>query len=271
MTVLIDDTLATMFLTIPLREGWIEPPMPVELRTGLTAAEVTEDDVALLPVPEATLLTRTHVIDRSMAIVHDGVGPVAMRTPVRPDEIEGAEVVLRDVGAAGKALARALMTAYFGIDAAAFVCAHDAPAAAPVVIEEGVAALAEAASGFREDLARSWFIMTGKPYVSHVTVVGVRALARDADDQLATMRSLLDTGLERRRDARRLIREATGVDTEALAAMTTKMRYRLEPDDQEPARMLAERGTRGTAWGRSLPAFRDQLGPTGNTGDTEGD
>jgi hypothetical protein len=271
MTVLIDDTLATMFLTIPLREGWIEPPKPVELRIGLAAADVTEDDVALLPVPEATLLTRTHVIDRSIAIVHDGTGPVAMHTPVRPDEIQGAEVLLREVGASGEALARALMTAYFGIDATAFMHVQEAPAGAPVVVEEGVAALAEAETGFREDLVRSWFIMTGRSFVSHVTVVGVRALARDADDQIAALRSLLDTGLERRRDARRLIREATGVDTEALARMTTKMRYRLEPDDQEPARMLVERGTRGTAWGRSLPAFRDQLGPTANTGDTEGD
>lgn len=260
MTVLIDDTMATAFLTTPVREGWLESSPAIEARPGLRAGDVTENDVALLPLPEATLLTRTHVIDRSVAIVHDGVGMIAMRTPVRPDEIEEATVYLVNVGASGETLARALMTPYFGIQPAAFVRDASPPADAQVVVSEGAGALAPVESGFREDLARSWFIMTGKPYVSHVTVVGVRALARDADDLLAALRAARETGWERRRDVRRAIREASGVDADTLAEVTGRMRFALEPEDQEPARMLVERGTRGTDYGRSLPAYREQLG-----------
>lgn len=268
MTTLIDDTMATAFLTTPAREGWLDAAGPIEHRAGLRAADVTEDDVALLPVPEATLLTRTHVIDRAVAIVHDGVGMIAMRTPVRPDEIDAATVYLRDVGAAGEALARALMTPYFGIDATSYT-RDEPPADANVVVSEGAAALQAQEGGFREDLARSWFIMTGKPYVSHVTVVGVRALARGADDQVQALRDALAVGWERRRDVRRIIREATGVDADTLAEVTNRMRFALAPEDQEPARMLVERGTRGTGWGRSLPAFRDQLGPLSETKDDD--
>src|SRR5699024_11025312 len=112
------------------------------------------------------------------------------------------------------------------------------------------------------DLARSWFIMTGKPYVSHVTVVGVQALARDADVQLRILRTLLETGYERRRDVRRTIREAAGVDAETLAEISGRMRYSLDPEDQEPLRMLVEQGTGGTGYSNTLPAFRDQLGST---------
>ncbi|HEV2129228.1 MAG TPA: MqnA/MqnD/SBP family protein [Thermomicrobiales bacterium] len=268
MTILIDDTTATAFLTAPVREGWFEGDPPIEVRADLRAADVTEDDVALLPLPEATLLTRTHVIDRSVAIVHDGVGMVAMWTPARPDEIEGPVVCLRDVGASGEALVRALLKPFFGIEATKIAPRDDPPADAQVIITEGAEALAPSESGFREDLARSWFIMTGKPFVSHVTVIGVRALARDGDEQLAALKKAVETGWERRRDVRRMIREQSGIESEPLAEVTNRMRFLMEPDDQEPARMLAERGTWGTDYGRTLPAYRDQLRRVESEGET---
>ncbi len=258
MTILIDDALATAFLTMPVREGWVDDGAGIEIRAGLTAADVTADDIALLPLPEATLLTRTHVIDRSVAIVHDGAGMVAMRTPVRPDEIDQVPVYLHEVGASGEVLTRALLRAYFGIEATE-LSRDDPPADAQVVVSEGAGALLPVETGFREDLARSWFIMTGKAYVSHVTVVGVGALAREPDDALARLRAALDAGWERRRDVRLAIRESQPVDPGMLAEATGRIRFTLEPDDQEPARLLGERGTWGTAYGRTLPAYRDQL------------
>ena len=260
MAILIDDTLATMFFTTPVREGWIDAAESVQVEADLRADGITEDDVALVPAPEATLLTRTHVIDRSVAVVHDGAGMLSMWTPVRPDEIDEAVVYLRDVGASGEVLTRALLRPFFGIEATELTRDQEPPEDPRVVVTEGAEALTDPPDGFREDLARTWFIMTGKPYVSHVTVIGVRALARDADEQLAVLRSAVEAGWERRRDVRRGIREATGVDSDRLSDVTGKMRFALEPADQEPLRMMVERGTWGTGYGRSLPAFRDQLG-----------
>ncbi len=263
MTVLIDNTMATAFMSVPAREGWVETATPVKIAQGLRAGDIGEDDVALLPVPEATLLTGTHVIDRSVAVIQDGVGFVAMRTLVRPDEIDRAEIHLREVGVSGEVLARALMAPYFGIEATAYLRGAPATDQSDVIVEEGAAALASAVPGHREDLARSWFIWTGKPFVSHVTVVGVRALATNVDEQVDTLRALQAAGWERRRDVRRILREETGVDADALVTVTNRMRFSLEPDDQEPARLLVERGTRGTEFGRSLPAWRDQIGASG--------
>lgn len=266
MTILIDDSTATAFLTTPAREGWLMGHTGFEIRAGLRAADVTEDDVALVPLPEATLLTRTHVIDRSVAVVQDGVGVVSMRTSARPDEIEQPTVYLQQVGAASEALVRALLKPYFGIDSSEIVYTDDPPTAAQVVVMDGIDSLAPVEDGFREDLVRSWFIMTGKPFVSHVTVIGVRALARDADAQLAALRSAADAGWERRRDIRRMVRGQSGIDVDSLAEVTNRMRFSMEPEDQEPARMLAERGSWGTPYARTLPAYRDQLELTDDEG-----
>ncbi|MDQ4044606.1 MAG: hypothetical protein M3173_04055, partial [Chloroflexota bacterium] len=78
----------------------------------------------------------------------------------------------------------------------------------------------------------------------------------------------VETGWERRRDVRRMIRDRAGIESEPLAEVTSHMRFSLEPDDQEPARMLTERGTWDTNYGRSLPAYRDQLGRVESEGET---
>jgi hypothetical protein len=266
MTILIDEHVATSFLTTPVREGWVNSSQPVRVEPQLAAASVGEHDVALIQAPEATLLTRSHVIDRSVAIVHDGKGLVSMRTAVRPDEIDEATVSLTNVGAASEVLARSLLGTYFGIGAPTFVRSADD---AQVEIVEGVAALDREAAAFVEDMVRTWFIFKGGPFISHVTVVGVQALADDADEQIATLRSMVETGKERRRDVRRMIHDATGVDRDELAEITGAMRFSLEPEDQDVLRALIELGTRGTRYGRSLPAFRDQLGAFGASSDVE--
>lgn len=272
MTVLIDDVLATSFLTMPVREAWIENTSGVRVVDGIAAEEITVDDVALIPAAVATRLVETHVIDRSVAVVHDGIGMTAMWTPVRPDEIDEETVYLDGVGAVGETLTRALMKPYFGISPAEIIAIDAPPAEARVIVREGVPALNAPEDGFREDLARTWFIMTGFPFVSHVTVVGVRALARDADTQLGVLTSLVEKGHERRRDLRRMIHEATGVDRDVLAEVTGRMRYQLEPEDAESVRRLVETGTWGTTFGRSLPAYRDQIASptTGDEDEEEG-
>lgn len=262
MAILIDATLATSLLTYPVREGWVQVSSDTRVVEGLSAEEITVDDVALVAAATATRLVETHVIDRSVAVVHEGVGMTSLWTPVRADEIEEETVYLDRVGVAGETLARALLKPYFGIQATGITHADALPPDARVVVREGVPALVAAADGFREDLVRTWFILTGLPFVSHVAVVGVRALARDGDEQLALLRTLVESGQERRRDIRRSIHEVSGVDRDVLANVTGHMRYHLEPEDAESARRLIESGTWGTPYGRSLPAYRDQLKST---------
>jgi predicted solute-binding protein len=260
MTVLIDDSLATTFLTCPVREAWIENPGNMRVVAGISDDDITVDDVALIPTAVATRLVETHVIDRSVAVIHEGIGMTSLWTPVRADEIEEDAVYLEGVGVASEVLARALLKPYFGIVSAGITLVDASPEEARVIVREGAAALTAPEGGFREDLARTWFILTGMPFVSHVTVVGVRALARDADEQLAVLRALVETGHERRRDVRRIMHEATGVDRGVVAEVTVRMRYHLAPEDAESVRRLVEMGTWGTRFGRSLPAYRDQLG-----------
>ncbi len=260
MTVLIDDTLATSFLTIPAREGWIQGIGDVRVVPGSTTDDITVDDVALIPAAVATGLVDTHVIDRSVAVVHEGIGMTSLWPPVRADEIDEVPVCLGGVGVAGETLTRAVLKPYFGISATEVTHVDEAPPDALAIVREGTSALSAPDEGFQEDLARTWFILTSFPFISHVTVVGVRALARDADEHLGMLKRLVDIGYERRRDVRRMIREATGIDSDVLAEVTGRMRYCLEPEDAESTRRLVEMGTWGTAFGRSLPAYRDQLG-----------
>ena len=104
MTLLLDDALLTAPFRVPLSEGWADASLPVEAKPGLVAADVGAGDVALLPSAEATLLAETHVVLPEIAIVVEGPGPWAMRTPVRPDAVEESLIRLLDVSGTGELL-----------------------------------------------------------------------------------------------------------------------------------------------------------------------
>jgi hypothetical protein len=53
----------------------VDTPVPVTVKEGLQAVDVTSEDVALLSVAETTLLVDTHVIISDIGIVLDGIGP----------------------------------------------------------------------------------------------------------------------------------------------------------------------------------------------------
>jgi len=265
MTLYIDDTLMTAQIAVPLAEGWIETQVPLELRTGLTAADVGPEDVALLPAPEATRLGRTHIIVPDVAVVAEAISAIAMRTPVRPDGVEVTPVRLIDTGPTAEVLIRALLRPHFGITAASFVRSDDDPEAADaqVVILDGLAALDEPELGHQEDLARAWFVLTGQPVVHHVTVVGVAAEVRGAALEIEALRQAVAIGHERRRDVRGVIVQRAGegqdVDRERLAELTNRIRYELTASDRHALRNLLARGTWGSRFGRQVPAFRDEV------------
>ncbi len=271
VTLLLDDTLTTAFVAVPLTQGWVETGVTVFATENLRAADVTSDDVALLSVAEATLLAETHILVSDVAVVLDGIGPIAMRTPVRPDGVEDTVVRLLDVGPTAEMVTRAMLRPYFGITATSFAVADDSPgaASAQVVILDGAAGLTQPESGYHEDLAKHWFVFTGQALVSHVIVVGLHAQARGADDEIAALAAAVAVGQERRKDVRRVVAERWDVDDrDALSEMTNRQRFALSSADRNSLANLVARGTWGSRFGKRLPVYRDML-PVDLGGDQE--
>lgn len=175
MRLLIDDSFATSHFTAPVRSGWVASPagLTIDLVPGLSAAELSAGDAALAPSSALAALSASHVVLRNAAVVAEAVGAIAMRTPVRPDDIERSPVRLLGVSGVAEYLARAVLTSFYGITPSSWVRGDDAPetALAQVVIVEGAEALREAEGGFSEDLVRAWFILTAQPVVTHVTLL----------------------------------------------------------------------------------------------------
>ncbi len=267
MTILIDDTLATAQIAVPFSEGWVDSTVEAIVRPNLRASDVGRADVALLAVPEVTLLTESHVIAPEVAVIFDRIGPIAMRTPIRPDGVEETIVRLLDTGSTAEVLMRALLRPYFGITATRFASSDDDPRAseAQVVVVDGAMGLEQPESGFQDDLSRAWFVLTGQGLVSHVTVVGVEVLSRGAEPEIDELRSAAALGVERRRDVRGIVAGRWDVDREALAEFSNRIRFSMTPDDRQSLQSLIARGTWNSRFGRSLPAYRDEVAGSGES------
>ncbi|MGI8482907.1 MAG: MqnA/MqnD/SBP family protein [Thermomicrobiales bacterium] len=286
MAILVDDALLTAAIRMPLVEKWIETDIPFEVRTGLRAADVGAGDVALIASPESTLLAATHIVASEVAVVVEGISPIVMRTPVRPDEIEATPIRLLNVSGPAEMLIRALLKPFYGITAssAQFITADDDPnaAKAQVVVIEGLEALQAPESGFQSDLAQAWYILTGSYFVSHVVVVGLEAQARGlADPAIAILKAAAAMGVERRREVRGLIVGASdgedvegdaggsAVDRDKLAEMTNNLSYTLDADDQRSLLNMIARGSWGSRYPQRNPVFRDDLPPVVRDGEVK--
>lgn len=265
MTLRIEQSLITAPIWIPIREGWVETDIEVDIREGLTSDDIGPGDVALVPAPVTPGLGTSHFIDPSIAVVVEKVSPIAMRTPVRPDGVEETPIRMLQTGPTAEVLLRALLRPYFGITASTFVTADDDPAAADaqVVVVDGMLGLMEPEAGFQEDLAKAWFVLTGAAVVHAITVIGVQAEARGADPELDLLRQAIAIGRERRRDLRGIIAGEEEIDRDRLVAITNGMRFEITAEDRQSLRNLMSRGTWGTNYGRQLPAFRDEVEAAG--------
>lgn len=261
MTILFDDALITAPIRFPLSEGWLETSLPFEVRHRLRGADVGPDDLALLPVAEATLLASSHVVIPEIAVIYDGVSDIAMRTPVRPDGIEAVPVRLLDTGGTAELLIRALLRPYFGITASTFVRTDDDPAAvsAQVIVIDGLAGLDDPEAGFQEDLVRSWFILHGARVPGHVLVAGLQRLHKGIDEEIALLREAVRLGIERRRDVRIQLAGESGVNRDRLAELTNRLKFAFEPADRQSFRELIARGTWGGPYPNATPVFRDEI------------
>lgn len=241
---LIHDTLVTSPWAAPARAGRDETAVPAEARETLKAADLGEDDAALLPAGELLDLHPSHRVVPDVAVVAGTTGTIRMRVPVRPDEIERSAVYLRETTRTAELLARALLQPFYGIVPAGWT--REPAADAQVVVLDGIAALEPPEAGFVEDLSRAWLILTDTPVVSHVLVVPMtwdRARTTPVLESLAVLRA---TGHRRRRDIRAALVADREIDRDALADLLTEHRTALELADRRALLMLLQLGTRGS-------------------------
>lgn len=237
---LLDESLATAPLTGVVTGGFATLPLTATTIAGLTAAEVGADDAALIAVGELGALQETHAVLPALAVVFDKHGPFVMRTPVRPDEVERPVVRFIDASRTAELLARATLRAFYGIEATGYT--DDPAAEAGVVVVEGPLALVPPESGFSEDLARAWFILTSEALVSHVLVVPRGATAETLVTVAQAAQMLREMAEHQRRAIRGRIVEATGLDREALQELATATRWTLGPKDRRALLLLLQLG-----------------------------
>lgn len=246
MRIVLHDTLATAPYLLPHTLGWVESSLPIAAAKDLRGRDVAADEAALIPSAEVAHLQETHQVVPDVAVIAAGDGAIAMRVPVRPDEIESTPVRLYEASGTAEILARATLQPFYGITSTAW-SAGDAPEA-QVVVVEGAEALRAPEAGLSEELTRAWFILTGQPVVSHILVVP-RSLDRPAVAPIVeVLNALRATAHERRRDLRKHLADAEGIDRDRLARLFAAQRLSLEPADRRALLMLLQHGNHGSAY-----------------------
>src|SRR5215204_5933877 len=248
---LIDETFATATYTIPITSGWVSPPVgiTVEIANRLTGDSVTEESIILAPASEILRLQQTHDVAGEVAVIADGNGAIAMRTPIRPDEVEATPVRLLDTSGIAELLAGATLRPFYGIEPTSWVRDGDSPEAAQAeaVIVEGAEALREPEAGFSEDLSRAWFILTAQPVVSHVLLVPRTLPPNLLQEALTFLDAARTEGLARRPEWRPQLADREGVGRDRASAFWAAQRLKLELADRQALLNLLGQGSRGTS------------------------
>jgi hypothetical protein len=236
-------------VTIPLIESLVAAGPPageIESRRRLSGVDVGAESAALIESGEVAHLAGSHQVIPDVAVVLPQTGPVQLRTPVRPDEIERSEVVLYETGGTAELLARATLEPYFGIVPTAW---HREPAAdAQVVVVDGVNALRPPEGGQVEDLCRAWFILTGEPVVSHVLVAPKSATPSQVQAVKDALLSARAETLARRRELYPAAAEREGVEIDTLRDLFRGIRWSFDESDRRSLLMLLQRGNKGSTY-----------------------
>lgn len=246
MQLILHDTLATTVFVEPIRRKWITTDVDVELASDLPGAQVDIGSFALVPSPECTLLADSHEIVPEVAVVARETGAIAMRSPVRADQIEAAKVLLYDVSGAAEILARALLWPFFGITVSGWT--SEPASDIGITIVEGALALQEPEAGYCQDLVRSWFVMTGLPVVTHVLLAPVNAADETVETVVAALNDWRQVCHERRPEIRALMDVDRGIERERLVDFLAHQHYRLNDSDREALVALIVKGAGGSAY-----------------------
>jgi len=248
---LIEETFATSTYTVPIASGWVAPPdgITVEIVNRLTTDSASEERIVLAPASEILHLQQTHDVAADVAVIADANGAIAMRTPVRPDEVEATPVRLLDTSGVAELLARATLRPFYGIEPASWVRESDSleAARAEAVIVEGAEALRDPEAGFSEDLSRAWFILTAQPVVSHVLLVPRTLPPNLLQEALAFLDKARTEGLARRPEWRPQLADREGVGRDRASAFWAAQRLKLELADRRALLDLLGQGSRGTS------------------------
>jgi hypothetical protein len=248
---LIDETFATATFTVPITSGWVSPPegITVEIANRLTTESASEEHILFAPTSGILRLQRTHDVATGVAVVADGNGAIAMRTPVRPDEVEATPVRLLETSGIAELLARATLKPFYGIEPTGWVRDGDSPEAAraEAVVVEGAEALREPEAGFSEDLSRAWFILTAQPVVSHILLVPRARPLAELKDVLTFLDATKTEALARRREWRSELADREGVGRDRASAFWAAQRLKLELADRRALLDLLGKGSRGTS------------------------
>src|SRR5215218_8057880 len=248
---LIDETFATATYTVPITSGCDSPPegITVEIANRLTTDSASEEHILLAPASGILRLQQTHDVATGVAVITNGNGAIAMRTPVRPDEVEATPVRLLETSGIAELLARATLKPFYGIEPTSWVRDGGSLEAvrAEAVIVEGAEALREPEAGFSEDLSQAWFILTGQPVVSHVLLVPSALPPADLTNVLTFLDAGRTDGLARRRDWRPQLADREGVGRDRASAFWAAQRLKMEPADRPALLDLLGKGSLGTS------------------------
>ncbi len=241
---LIDQALETAYIAAGIEQE--DTPGDVSVRPGLMAADIGPNDFALIQTPDVGLLIETHVVDPEFGISTVESGAMAMRTPVRPDEIEQASILLYDIGSTTELLARATLWPFYGIEAAAWLRQPDGSSS--VTIVDGLVALEPVEAGFSEDLVRAWYILTEQPVVTHLLVAPIGATDEDVAAVRGRLTDAAAAGYAARRDVRKALLEGSSVESERLVDFLARIRYDLDAEIRTAAYSIIARGAGGTRY-----------------------
>ncbi len=242
MQIVLDGSFATLPLVEAVRGEFVADADRFSVREGLRAGDFGPEEAALIPAGEYGVLQETHQILPALAVVYDRVGPVMLRTPVRPDEVERTPVRLIDTTSSGELLTRATLDPFFGITPAGFE-REDVPDAQAVIVE-GPLALTPPEAGFSEDLARAWYILTAETYVSHILLVP-KSIDADGRSSMETRAQALREAAEaNRRAIRTRIVEATQLDRERLTTLYQATRWSLDTTDRRALLLILQLGNK---------------------------
>lgn len=244
-TIAIDDRLTTAMYVYPVTAGWVDAS-GIALARGLRPDAARQATIALLDSVYALTMLDSHVILRDAGIVWRTASMLTMTTHTRPDEVEQATIAIPGVSAAGRAVATAVITPFYGITVTRWAEDEREVDQTTAVVSEDAAALIadENEDYYQEDLGRAWFLLANLPFVSHVCVASRALLASDPAAVTAAVERLnaaKTAGQERGRELRRDLSKSLNIDRETLTETLADQSYMLDDEALDGLVELAKR------------------------------